>query len=49
VFALRGVYGFFDARVRPTTRGSRFERLNVVVYSPLCLGLALAIVVALRG
>jgi hypothetical protein len=49
VFALRGAYGFFDARVRPSTRGSRFERLNVIVYSPLCLGLALATVLVLRA
>lgn len=41
VFAgLRGVLGFFDTRLRPGTRGSRFARLNVALYSPLCLGLA---------
>lgn len=40
VLTMRGVLGFFDLRLRPGTRGSRFARLNVVLYSPLCLGLA---------
>ncbi len=49
VLTLRGVQGFFDTRLRPGTRGSRFARLNVVLYSPLCLGLAaLTIASAMR-
>ena len=40
VLTIRGVLGFFDTRLRPGTRGSRFARLNVVLYSPLCLVLA---------
>jgi hypothetical protein len=47
-FTLRGVVGFFDARLRPATRKSRFERLNLTVYSPLCLGLAASIATAAR-
>lgn len=40
VLTIRGVLGFFDTRLRPETGGSRFARLNLVFYSPLCLGLA---------
>ncbi len=41
VLVLRGLEGFVDTRFRPDTVGSPFERLNVRVYSPLCLVLAL--------
>lgn len=41
VLVLRGLEGFVDVRLRPETAGSPFERLNVRVYSPLCLVLAL--------
>jgi hypothetical protein len=36
----RGLAGFVDTRLRPETVGSPFARLNVVIYSPLCLALA---------
>ncbi len=40
VLLLRGLEGFVDTRIRPTTVGSPFARLNVRFYSPLCLMLA---------
>ncbi len=49
VFFARGVGGFFDARLRPATVGTRFERLNRVFYSPLCLALAALVAVAVVG
>lgn len=49
VLVARGGLGFFDRFLRPATRGTRFERLNLVIYSPLCLILgALTFVSALR-
>ena len=38
---LRGLVGFFDFRIRPATVGSPFARLNLYLYSPLCLVLGL--------
>ena len=46
-FAGRGVVGFFDTRLRPATIGTRFERMNRVFYSPLCLVLAALTVVSM--
>jgi hypothetical protein len=46
VLGLRGLEGFVDTRVRPQTVGSPFARLNVRLYSPLCLLLALCTVTA---
>ncbi len=40
VLLLRGLLGFVDTRLRPASVGSPFARLNVLVYSPLCLLLA---------
>lgn len=40
VFTLRGLGGFFDARLRPGIRGLPYHRWNLVLYSPLCLILA---------
>ena len=40
VLGLRGVGGFFDTTLRPSIRGSTYVRLNLVLYSPLCLLLA---------
>lgn len=40
VLLARGLEGFVDVRVRPETAGSPFERLNVRLYSPLCLVLS---------
>lgn len=40
VFLARGLYGYVDRRVRPSTVGTPFEALNRRVYSPLCLALA---------
>lgn len=37
VLALRGVAGFFEARLRPAIRGGPYARLNVRYYSPLFL------------
>jgi hypothetical protein len=50
VLGVRGGLGFFDRFLRPTTRGTRFERLNLAIYSPLCSILAgLTYVSALRA
>ena len=40
---LRGLVGFFDTRLRPGTQGSPFARLNIQLYSPLCLVLGLLV------
>jgi hypothetical protein len=48
VLLLRGLLGFVDTRLRPATVGSPFARLNVVLYSPLCLVLALLLALAAR-
>jgi hypothetical protein len=48
VLVLRGLEGFVDVRLRPATVGSPFARLNVLIYSPLCLVLALLLGVAVR-
>jgi Protein of unknown function (DUF3995) len=45
----RGSYGFFDLRMRPSIQGSRYARLNLAIYSPLCLALGtLALISALK-
>lgn len=44
--SLRGLEGFVDTWVRPQTVGSPFARLNVRIYSPLCLLLALCTLAA---
>jgi hypothetical protein len=49
VLLVRGVEGFFDVRLRPETAGSPFVRLNVVLYSPLCLVLAVLFAAAALG
>ncbi len=49
VFLLRGLIGFVDMRLRPSTKGSRFARLNVVLYSPLCLALGTLALIAVVG
>jgi hypothetical protein len=49
VFLLRGLIGFVDVRLRPSTKGSRFARLNVVLYSPLCLALGTLALIAVVG
>ncbi len=41
VLLIRGLEGLVDVRLRPDTVGSPFARLNVILYSPLCLLLAL--------
>lgn len=48
LLALRGLVGFAEARARPVIRGSPYARWNVILYSPLCLALALLIGVAAR-
>lgn len=49
VLILRGLLGFVDHRLRPSTVGSSFARLNLRFYSPLCLLLALLMCLAARG
>ena len=49
VFLLRGLIGFVDVRLRPSTKGSRFARLNVVLDSPLCLALGTLALIAVVG
>jgi hypothetical protein len=41
VLLVRGLEGFADRRIRPASVGSPFARLNVLLYSPLCLLLSL--------
>lgn len=45
---LRGLQGFVDTRMRPGTAGGPFARLNVWLYSPLCLLLAVCTALAVR-
>jgi hypothetical protein len=40
VLGLRGAGGFLETRLRPEIQGSPYARLNVQLYSPLCLMLA---------
>lgn len=47
VMVVRGLEGFVDTRLRPETAGGRFAHLNVRLYSPLCLVLALCTATAL--
>ena len=49
VLILRGLEGFVDTRLRPSTVGGPFARLNVRLYSPLCLFLALCTILAVSG
>lgn len=46
VLLLRGILGFFFTWIRPASAASPFARLNVLLYSPLCLALALLTVLA---
>jgi hypothetical protein len=48
VLLLRGAFGFAEKRLRPEIRGSRYARLNVTVYSPLCLALGAATLASTR-
>lgn len=47
ILALRGAFGFFEERLRPSVGGSRYARLNVCFYSPLCLVLAALVLLLL--
>ncbi len=49
VLFLRGAGGFFDARLRPEIKGSPYEKLNLVLYSPLCLTLAALTFITVRS
>lgn len=40
VFALRGLGGFFERRFRPSIKSSPYAKMNIMLYSPLCLALA---------
>ena len=42
VFAIRGVLGLLEIDLRPSMRGTPYERLSRWCYSPLCLLLAWA-------
>lgn len=43
---LRGAGGYVDHLLRPEIVGSRYEKLNRILYSPLCLLLALGLLQA---
>jgi hypothetical protein len=47
VFLFRGLGGFFEIYLRPSIDGSPYARWNVILYSPLCLGLAAMIALSL--
>jgi len=48
IFLGRGLWGFFlDRRLRPSTIGTPFERLNLIYYSPLCMVLAILLAIQL--
>jgi hypothetical protein len=49
VLLIRGLQGFVDTRMRPDTAGGPFARLNVWVYSPLCLVLSVCTALAVRA
>ncbi|GGR35728.1 DUF3995 domain-containing protein [Deinococcus ruber] len=49
VLLLRGVAGYFMQRIRPAPAGTPFVRLNLLIYSPLCLLLGGLTVWALLG
>lgn len=49
LLAVHRVGGFADTRLRPETVDGEFARLNVRLYSPLCLLLALGTALAARG
>jgi hypothetical protein len=49
VLAVRGIGGFFDRWLRPHTVAMPFARLNLWIYSPLCVALAAGLVAALVG
>ncbi len=49
VLLVRGLEGYVDARLRPATAGSPFVRLNVLLYSPLCLALAVLVALSAMG
>lgn len=46
VLALRGIGGLFETRFRPQIVGRPYARLNVRLYSPLCLALAALLTIA---
>lgn len=49
VLLVRGVEGFVDIRLRPDTAASPFARLNRLLYSPLCVVLALLTALSALG
>jgi hypothetical protein len=49
VLLIRGLQGFVDTRMRPDTAGGPFARLNVWIYSPLCLVLSVCTALAVRA
>jgi hypothetical protein len=49
ILLLRGVGGFFEVRFRPLIRGSPYERLNTILYSPLSVVLSLLTMVSALG
>lgn len=44
VITLRGIGGFFERTLRPNIIGMRYDRLNRLIYSPLCIVLATLLV-----
>ncbi len=49
ILLLRGLGGFFEVRFRPRIRGSRYERLNTILYSPLSVVLSLLTMASALG
>ena len=47
VFALRGVGGYFEAYFRPRIREQPYHHLNLWLYSPLCIAIALGVAAGL--
>lgn len=45
VLFLRGAGGFFDVKLRPEIKGGPYEKLNLICYSPLCLTLAILVLI----
>ena len=49
VFAVRGIGGYLEHRIRPATVDLPYHRLNLRIYSPLCLLLALLLTISIGG
>ena len=43
IFGARGIGGFFEARLRPSIRGTPYLRYNQILYSPLAVLIAVLV------